>query len=71
MKGGGQILWNAIGICEMSKTTWQTGKPPYERRLGKPFKGPVIPFGALVEYHPSSPKDQYSIHQFGKKVLPG
>ena len=29
------------------------------------------PFGALVEYHPSSPKDQARIHQFGKKVLPG
>ena len=23
MKGGGQILWNAIVICEMSKTSWQ------------------------------------------------
>ena len=26
------------------------GKTPYERRFGKPFKGPVIPFGAMVEY---------------------
>ena len=25
----------------------------------------------MVEYHPSSPKDQARIHQFGKKVLPG
>ena len=39
------------------------GKTPYERRFGQPFKGPIIPFGSLVEYHP--------IHQFGKKVLPG
>ena len=23
---GGQILWNAVAICEMSKTSWQTGK---------------------------------------------
>ena len=66
-----QILWNAVAICEMSKTSWQMGKTPYERRFGEPFKGPIIPFGAMVEYHPSSPKDQMRIHQFGKKVLPG
>ena len=36
-----------------------------------PFKGPIVPFGALVEYHPSSQKDHARIHQFGKKVLPG
>ena len=47
------------------------GTTPYERRLGEPFKGPIIPFGAMVEYHPISPKDQARIHQFGKKVLPG
>ena len=27
------------------------GKTPYERRFGDPFKGPVIPFGSMVEYH--------------------
>ena len=48
------------------------GKTPYERRFGEPFKGPIISFGAMVEYHPSSPnKDQARIHQFGKKVLQG
>ena len=47
------------------------GKTPYERRFGKPFEGPVIPFGSLVEYHPITAKDQSRIHQFGKKVLPG
>ena len=47
------------------------GKTPYERRFGKPFKGPIIPFGSLVEYCPISEKDQSRIHQFGKKVLPG
>ena len=26
MESGGQILWNAIVICEMSKTLWQMGK---------------------------------------------
>ena len=47
------------------------GKTPYERRFGEPFKGPIIPFGSLVEYYPISAKDQSRIHQFGKKVLPG
>ena len=47
------------------------GKTPCERRFGELFKGPVIPFGALVDYHPFSTKDQSRFHQFGKKVLPG
>ena len=25
------------------------GKTPCERRFGQPFKGPIIPFGSLVE----------------------
>ena len=47
------------------------GKTPYERRFGQPFKGHIIPFGSLVEYHPITAKDQSRIHQFGKKVLLG
>ena len=47
------------------------GKTPYERHCGQPFKGPIVPFGSLVEYHPITAKDQSRIHQFGKKVLPG
>ena len=47
------------------------GKTPYERRFGQPFKGSIIPFGSLVEYHPITAKDQSRINQFGKKVLPG
>ena len=46
-------------------------KTPNERRFGEPFKGPIIPFGSLVEYYPISAQDQLRIHQFGKKVLPG
>ena len=44
------------------------GKTPYERRFGMPFNGPAIPFGAKVEYHPISAKDQSRLHQFGAKV---
>ena len=47
------------------------GKTPYERRFRQPFKGPIIPFGSLVECYPFSAKDQSRIHQFGKKVLLG
>ena len=38
--------------------------------MGEPFEGPIIPLGATVEYHPTSPKDQSRIHTCGKKVLP-
>ena len=31
---------------------------PYERRFGVPLNGPVIPFGAMVEYHSISAKEQ-------------
>ena len=50
MKVGGPILWNVTPICETSQiySDWKT---PYERRFGQPFKGPIIPFGSLVEYH--------------------
>ena len=41
------------------------------RDVGEPLKGPIIPFGSLVEYPPFTAKDQSRIHQFGKKVLPG
>ena len=47
------------------------GKTPYESRFGQPLKGPIFPFGSLVEYHPITAKDQSKIHQVGKKVLPG
>ena len=72
MKIGGQIPWNAIPICETSQIyLLSDGKTPYERRFGKPFKGPIIPFGSLVECYPISAKDQWRFHQFCPKVLPG
>ena len=45
------------------------GKTPYERRFGIPFNGPVIPFGAMVEYHPISAKDLSRLHQLWPKSL--
>ena len=46
------------------------GKTPCGRRFGEPSKGPIIPFGSLVEYSPTSAKEKSRIHQFGKKILP-
>ena len=44
------------------------GKTPDERRFGIPFNGPVIPFGAMVEYHPIYAKES-RLHKFGKFYL--
>ena len=58
MKIGGQIPWNAVPICETSQIYYLMGRTPNERRFGKPFKGPIMQFGSLVEYYPISAKDQ-------------
>ena len=47
------------------------GQTPHERRFGKPFKGPIIPFGSMIEDDPISAKDLSRLHHFGKKVSPG
>ena len=70
MKNGGLILWNAIAICEMSKTSWAGVKTPYESRFGEPCKGPVIPCGAMVGCYPISAREQSRLHHIGKKVVP-
>ena len=54
-----------------NKTSCPMGKHFMHGDLGEQFKGPVIPFGAMVEYHPVSAKDLSRLHQFGPKVLPG
>ena len=71
MKNGGQILWNAIPICETSQTCYLMGRRPMKDVLGSHLKGPIIPFGAMVENHPFSAKDTSRLHQFGPKALPG
>ena len=43
----------------------------FELRFGHQFKGPIIPFGAQIEYKPSQQSDIFRLHQFGKKMLPG
>ena len=67
MKVGGQDSMECYTYLRNVTDLLSDGKTPYDRRFGQPFKGPVIPFGSLVEYHPFTAKDQSRIHQFGKE----
>ena len=71
MKNGGHVPWNAILICETFKISCLMEKLHTKDVFENLFKGPIIPFGSLVELYPISAKDQSRVHQFGKKVLPG
>ena len=71
MKIGEQILWNAVHHLRNMQDLLSDGKTPCERRFGESFKGPIIPIGAMVEYHPISVRDLSRLHQFGQKVLLG
>ena len=71
MKNGGQILWNVKPICETFKISCLMGKLHTKDVFGELDKGPIIPFGSLVEYYTISAKDRSRIHQFGKKVSLG
>ena len=42
-------------------------KTPCGKRFGKTLDGPVIPFEAMVEYHPLSAEDLSRLHQCGPK----
>ena len=42
MKGGGQILWSATTICEMSKTSWVMGKYHMKDDLENHLKDELI-----------------------------
>ena len=61
-----RIPWNVSVICETLRTSYRTGKHPYERRFGEPFDGPIILAEPRVECHPNSAKEQPE-----KQVLSG
>ena len=46
------------------------GKTANEKRSGVNVDGPLIPFGAKLSYKPLSSKDEATLHQFVKKMLP-
>ena len=62
---------NVVGGCRGMLLLSAKWSRFYERWFGEPLKGPVIPVGWMIEYHPVSSKDQSGLHQFGKKVLLG
>ena len=65
------MVGSFYGTLLLSEDLLADGKTSRGRRFGEPFSGPVIPFGAMVEYHPVSSRDQPRLHQFGEKVLLG
>ena len=47
------------------------GRTASEKRSGKKFDGPPIPFETLVEYIPTTAKDKSRVQLFGQKTLEG
>ena len=43
---------------------------PYQLRHKTNFKGKIIPFGALIQYKPSSKRETELLSKFGSKMLP-
>ena len=62
--------FHGVSLLSAKHSRSLDGKTQCERPFGMPSNGLVIPFGAMVEYHPLSAKDQSRLHQFGPKVLP-
>ena len=44
---------------------------PYKLRFGEDFRGPLIPFGAEINYKPSSQQDKDRLHAFGAVLRSG
>ena len=52
-------------VCETSQMYHLfSGRRPMTDVLRKPFNGPIIPFGSLVQYQAITANDQSRIHQF-------
>ncbi|MHC4951072.1 MAG: hypothetical protein ACYTEU_08835, partial [Planctomycetota bacterium] len=49
----------------------ETGSTAYKERFGSGFSGPLIPFGAQVEYLPITHADKTKQHAFGSKMRRG
>ena len=71
VKNGGRFPWNATTVCGTYKISYLMARHLMRGGSGNHFKGPVVPFGTMVGYHPLSAKDLSRLHLFGSKVLPG
>ena len=47
------------------------GKTAFEKRFGKEFDGPLVPFGSLMEHVPTTAKDRSRTHQVGQTTMRG
>ena len=74
--GADPIWWAEASQCFCSlrvvvDTLHPDDKTAYERRWGHAFAGPIIPFGASVDFLPSGKHDRAALHAVGAKTLPG
>ena len=69
MKNRGEIPWSVCCCLRNIQDLLSDGKTPYERWFGMPSHGSVIPFGAVVEYHPISARELSRLHQFWSKSV--
>ena len=70
MKNGALILWNAVAICEMSRTSWQKGKLCMKDDLEKHSKGQFSLLDQWLNIIRLHRKIRRGFYPFGKKVLP-
>ena len=71
MKSGGQIPWNGITICRMSKTSWQTGNLKMNEDLVNHSKDQLYYLTHWLDISQNSERWKARILQFAKKLLPG
>ena len=65
-------LTDSMGCCcylRNIRDLLSDGKTPYARCFGVPFNGPVILFGAMVEYRPTPVNDQSATASIRSKSL--
>jgi hypothetical protein len=60
-----------LGTASRKGSDDNTLSTSYKLRFNEDFRGPIYPFGALVDYKPSSDKDKSRVHKFGKSTLEG
>ena len=49
----------------------KAGTTAYKARFNIEFPGPILPFGAEIQYKPIRDKDIDRLHKLGEKVRPG
>ena len=69
MISGSRILWNAVAICEMTKTSWQTGKLKMNKDLGNPSGTCYVRGENLRRRYPEDASETYPRRLNAKEVL--